>query len=232
MYHIICVGGGTQMLTYAGSSVTGCASQHLSRLYSTFNFVSHFGADVAAELEQLPADRRIGCSVHRGCIFTFRYSWKTFREPPVSQCVLAFPLIANLLRREEASAPSCWCLDDCVGPFHETRNSETYITAKNLTHCTRRLSSLSLRSFVYLTQARTDKAHFNHGETWQQMSASILNLNKWKWLICHSSFQGGIFCSPPPHTQGRDELNLARGRVSCCSQRDGQVPGENIFSLR
>lgn len=74
------------------------------------------------------------------------------------------------------SLDSCWCLDDCVGPFHETQNSETYITAKNLTHCTRRLSPLSLHSFVHLTQARTDKAHFNHGETWQQKSASILNL--------------------------------------------------------
>lgn len=106
MYHIICVGGETQMLTYAGSSATGCASQHLSWLYSTFNFVSHFAADVAAELEQLPADRRIGCSVHRGCIFTFRYFWKTFCEPPVSQCVLVFLLIADLLRREEASTPA------------------------------------------------------------------------------------------------------------------------------
>lgn len=175
MFHIICVGGETQMLTYAGSAVTGCASQHLSWLYSTFNFVSHSGADVAAELEQPPAARRIGCSVHRGCVFTFRYFWKTFCEPPVSQCVLVFPPD----RKSAASwrsLDSCRCLDDCVGPFHETQSSETFITAKNLSRCTRRRSSLSLHSFVYLTQAHTDKAHFNHGETWQQMSASILNL--------------------------------------------------------
>lgn len=189
MYHIICVGGETQMLTYAGSSVTGCASQHLSWLYSTFNFVSHFGADVAAELELLPADRRIGCSVRRGASSLSLTSEKTFAS---RRCHNA---------ASWRSLDSCRRSDDCVGPVHVTQNRETYSRVKNLPHCSRRLSSLSLHSFVYLTQAHTDTTHFNHGETWQQMSASILNLiNGNDSSVIHLSKVA--FSAPlPPHSR-------------------------------
>lgn len=162
------------MLTYAGSSVSGCASQHLSWLHSTLNFVSHFGADVAAELERLPADRRIGCSAHRGASSLFVTSEKLLRAAGVTMRLGLPPDHTPAASRR--SLDSCRRLDDRVGPVHATQNSETSTTAQNLPHCTRRLSSLSLRCFVYLAQAHTDKTHFNHGETWQQMSASILNL--------------------------------------------------------
>lgn len=188
------------MLTYAGSSVTGCASQRLSWLYSTFNFVSHFGADVAAELEQLPADRRIGCSVHRGCIFTFRYFWKTFCEPPESQCVLVFPLIADLLCVVKKPRLLLVFGRLCGTLPRDAEQRDVYYGQKS-----HPLYSEALFSFLtLLCSSHTSSYRQSALQSRRDTTADECEHpqpHKWKWLICHSSSKVAFSVPLPPHSR-------------------------------
>lgn len=96
------------------------------------------------------------------------------------------------------SLDSCWCLDDCAGPFHETQNSETDVTAPK-SHPL--YSEALFSSLTLLCLSPTSSYGQSALQSRRDMTADECEHpqpHKWKLLICHSSFQGGIFCSPPP----------------------------------
>lgn len=124
--------------------------------------------------------------LHQDASLLFTTS-EQFHEPPVSRCGSVVPL--------EAAVPAgVWTTAKLACTWHGT-------VRRSLRPKISSLYFLSFLSPTLLCLSHTSSYSQNTLQSRRDMTADEYEHpqpHKWKWLICHSSFQGGIFFPPPP----------------------------------